>query len=310
MIDSILGHYRIEAKLGEGAFAIVYKAHDIRLNRTVAVKILREKHLQFGTAWGRLLREAQIASVLNHPNICALYDIGEEYDTNYIVLEFIEGQTLRAILESGALPVKTVFQHGIQIAEAMAYAQAVGVLHRDLKSSNIMVTPSGRIKIVDFGLAKFVEEERSNQCKGSQSSLQELEWLAGTLPYMAPELLHGEKATRQSGVWSLGVVLFEMLTGRLPFTGRTPFELSMAIMVGKIEQFPRESSASIRGIIQRCLMADKGSRYQSALEALHHLQAEFASFEVGVAVSNRRSLWARPHRTKLLAFLLNWLTTL
>ncbi|HET9179517.1 MAG TPA: serine/threonine-protein kinase [Terriglobia bacterium] len=287
MVGEVLGHYHIIAKVAEGKFAVVYKGRDIRLNRTVAVKVLREDCLQADTAWPRLLREAQIASALNHPNVCTLYDIGEEQGTNYIVLEFVEGKTLRAILDFGPLPIQHAFNFGMQIAEAMTYTHGAGILHRDFSSSNIVVTPTGRVKVVDFGLARLIEEERTKPDERSDSSAQEIGWLVGTLPYMAPELLHGEPATTQSGVWSLGAILFEMLTGRLPFSGRSPFELGMDIMTGSVKQLPMEIPAGLRAIVQRCLVRDKDDRYYSALEVLNHLQSEFVTFQIKAVLANR-----------------------
>jgi eukaryotic-like serine/threonine-protein kinase len=297
MVGQVIGHYYIDAKIGEGQFGVVYKSQDIRLKRTVAVKVLKEKYLQGDSTWGRLLREARIASALNHPNVCALYDIGEEQDINYIVMEFVRGTTLRAILDSGPLPVQHVFHFAMQIAEAMAYTQGAGILHRDFKSSNIMVTPTGRIKIVDFGLAKMMKEERVNQDVDSHSSARDVGWLVGSLPYMAPELLHGEEATTQSSVWSLGVVMFEMLTGRLPFSGRSPFELGMDIMTGPVKQLPTEIPAGLRGIAHRCMARDKEYRYYSAVEVLNHLQSEFVTYQIRSILANRPS--SQDHRSSL-----------
>ena len=288
MVGQVIGHYCIDAKIGEGQFAVVYRGRDIRLDRVVAVKVLKKRDFQGSTAWGRMLREARIASALNHPNICSLYDIGEEEDTNYVVFEFVEGKTLRAILGSGPIPIQDVLLYGIQIAEAMAYTHGAGILHRDFKSSNIMVTPTGRIKVVDFGLAKVMKEEKAKQAEGSHSSVQEIGWVVGTLPYMAPELLHGETATTQAGVWALGIVLFEMLTGQLPFGGRSPFELGMDIMTGKVKQLPMDIPAGLRGIVQRCLTRDREYRYYSAFEVLNHLQSEFVTFQIRSILANRR----------------------
>ncbi|TAM83347.1 MAG: serine/threonine protein kinase [Acidobacteria bacterium] len=309
MVGQVLGHYHIDAKVGEGQFAVLYKARDIRLDRTVAVKVLKENSLQPDTTWGRLLREARMASILNHPNICILYDIGEDQDINYIVLEFVEGKTLRAILDSGPLPVQHAFHFGIQIAEATAYTHGAGILHRDLKCANIMVTPRGRIKLVDFGLSKLVEEERRKEGKASDSSAQEIGWLVGTLPYLAPELLHGEKATTQSGVWSLGVVLFEMLTGELPFSGQSPFELGMDIMTGTMKLLPMTIPAGLRAITQRCLARDKEDRYYSAVEVLNHLQSEYTTFQIRAVLANHPSSqnqWSRAGWLRSLLSRIGW----
>jgi len=288
MVGQVIGHYCIDAQIGEGEFSVVYKGHDIRLDRTVALKVLKENHPQGGTTWGRLLREARIVSTLSHPNICKLYDIGEEQDINYMVFEFIEGETLKHSLKSGPLPTKTCLSYAMQIAQAIAHANGAGILHLDLKGSNIMVNPAGGIKIIDFGIAKIMQEERSKKNSGPGSSTQEIGWLAGTLPYMAPEIVHGDAPTTQSGVWSLGVVMFEMLTGELPFAGRTPFELGMAIMVGRPKPLPAEIPAGLRAIIQRCLIRDREFRYYSAIEVFNHIHSEFIAYET-------RSEFARRH---------------
>ena len=306
MVGQVIGHYCIDAQIDEGEFSVVYKARDIRLGRTVAVKVLKEKHPQGSTTWGRLLREARIVSTLNHPNICTLHDIGEEQDINYIVFEYVEGKTLKNFLKSGRLPTKTCFSYAIQIAEAIAHANGAGILHLDLKGSNIMVTPAGRIKIIDFGIAKIMQEERSKENSGKCSSTQEIGWVAGTLPYMAPEILHGDAPTTQSGVWSLGVIMFEMLTGELPFAGRTPFELGMQIMMGKPNPPPAEIPGGLRAIIQRCLIRDRAFRYYSAIEVFNHLQSEFIAYEVSSILARRHPLQNRGYWSERLGSALNW----
>lgn len=291
MVGQIIGHYSIDAQIGEGEFSVVYKGRDIRLDRQVAVKVLKETHSPSSTTWGRLLREAHIVSTLNHPKICTLYDIGEEQDINYIVFELVEGKTLSSILKSGSLPITTCLTYAIQISEAIAHANGAGVLHLDLKSSNIMVTPAGQIKVIDFGLAKIMHEERTRTRSGSNSSVQEIGWLAGTLPYMAPEILHGNAPTTHAGVWALGVIMFEMLTGELPFVGGTMFELGMEIMTGKPTLLPADIPGGLRAIVQRCLVRDKEYRYYSAVEVFNHLQSELIAYEI-------RSIFARRRRSQ------------
>jgi len=289
MIGEVIGHFHIDDKIGEGQFGIVYKSQDIRLNRTVAFKVLKERYLHSDSTWDRLLHEARVASALNHPNICRVYEIGEEQGVNYIALEFVEGRTLREMLDSGPLPVRTAFCLAIQIAEAMAYMHEAGILNWDLKTSNIMVTPADRIKIIDFGLTNLMEQERTKKEQGSYPSAQEVGWTIGTLPYMPPELLRGEEPTAQSRIWSLGVVLFEMLTGELPFSGRSPFELGTHIMTEPVKKLPIELPAGLRGIVHRCMARDNSRRYHSAVEVLNHLQSELVGYQIRAILANRPS---------------------
>lgn len=310
MVGQIAGHYLIEEKIGEGAFAVVYRARDVRLNRQVALKILKRNKVGDVGSWAQLLAEARAASALNHANICGLYDIGEEQDLDYVVLELVEGQALRSILRSGALPAKVALRYGVEIAEALAHAHSAGVLHRDLTPSNVLVTPSGNVKVIDFGLAKILEPGEINQARKSLSSLAEGGYLGGTLPYMAPELLHGEAATVQSDIWSLGVVMYEMLTGNLPFTGRTMFEVSMEIMTGNMEPLSQHTAPGLRGIICRCLARCRADRYQSAFTVYCHLQAELSAMDATDAAWCLDLVWKQRPRPRMLSSFFSHLASL
>lgn len=311
VVGQVLGHYRIDAKIGEGGFAVVYRGRDLLLERTVALKILKKNFTQDDLTWAHLLREARIASALNHPNICTLYDIGEDQDIHYLVSEFVEGKTLRAVLQSGPLPTYDVFRYGIQIAEAMAYIQGAGILHRDIGSRNIMVTPAGQIKMLDFGLAKFTQEQNAGQDRVSPSPEQDTGgWRVGALPYVAPELLHGDTATTQASIWSLGVVIFEMLTGELPFAGRTPFELAMEIMTGKPKSLPAHIPGGLRTIVHRCLMPDKEFRYSSAIEVFNNLQSERIAYEIRGILAGRPPSLHLGYWFQRLGNALTWLTSM
>lgn len=240
---------------------VVYRARDTKLERVMAVKVVRGDWGDEGEgARGRLLREARAASALNHPNICTIYEVGEADGQSYIGMEYVEGRPL-----GGPLPEDDVIRYGIQIADALAHAHERGVVHRDLKSANVMVTPAGRIKVLDFGLAK--------RLAASETSLTETGAVAGTLAYMAPEVLQGGPADGRSDVWALGVVLYEMVSGKLPFGGRTAFEATSAILRERPAALGERVPAGLRAVIQKCLAKEAGERYQRAGEIRAALEA-------------------------------------
>jgi serine/threonine protein kinase len=264
MVGTSFGRYLIERRLGEGAMGVVYRARDIKLGRLVAIKVLGQRIRSHPAAWGWLLREAQTASALNHPCICTIYDIGEEAGQPYIAMEYIEGQPLSTLLIPSGLAPALVSHYGILIADALGYAHEHGVIHRDVKSANVVTTPEGVLKILDFGLAKRLRADSFRAIVKSHSSIKEIGRLVGTLPYLAPEILRGERANVGSDIWSLGVLLFEMATGKLPFWGNTVFEVSTAIMVGDPAPLPEKVPARLAHVIRRCLRKDPVSRYHCA----------------------------------------------
>jgi eukaryotic-like serine/threonine-protein kinase len=281
VIGQTLGHYRIEAKLGEGGMGVVYRARDLELERTVALKLIEACSAADETARARLLREARSASALNHPNICTIYEVGEAGGEAYIAIEYVEGRPLSVLVPAGGLPVEKVLRYGIQIADALAHAHDRGVIHRDLKSSNVVVTADGRAKILDFGLAKRFEAPQLDAATRSQVSLTQTGAIVGTLGYMAPEILKGRPATPQSDVWALGVMMFEMVSGRLPFKGQTGFELSSAILREPPSPFPTTFPSGLKAIIQRSLAKEPGERYQRAGE----LRAALEAIQPGTATA-------------------------
>ena len=231
MIGRTLSHFRIIEKLGAGGMGVVYRAHDEQLDRDVAIKVLPSASFNDASARTRLLREARTASKLNHPHICTIYEVGEHEGQAFIAMELVEGRSLSTLLEGGALPVEHVQRYGLQLAEALAHAHERGIIHRDLKSANVIVTPDGRAKVLDFGLAKRQSAgDLSETATRGSETVTAPGMVVGTLAYMAPEQLRGRPADARSDIWSLGVVLYEMAAGVRPFRGSTGFELSSAIM--------------------------------------------------------------------------------
>ena len=302
----VLGPYRVLDVLGEGGMGQVWRAHDTRLQRDVALKVLPVETLGDETARARLVREARLASKLNHPHICTIYEVGESdpstgstgppqadstgspqassgHAVAYIAMELVEGQSLSARLSDGPLPTDQVLRYGQQMADALAHAHSRGVVHRDFKSLNVMVTPEGQVKVLDFGLAKrLTGEELADATTVSRHSLTEQGTVAGTLPYMAPEQLRGQPADARSDIWALGVVLYELVAGKRPFEGQTGFELSSAILSQSLPPLSSSVPAPLAGVIDKCLAKQPGERYQQGTEARAALEA-VASGQAGTA---------------------------
>jgi serine/threonine-protein kinase len=204
MIGTTLAHYEIEGRLGEGGSGVVYRGRDLRLERPVAIKVLADALRDDELAWGRLLREARLASQLNHPHIAAIYDLGEEEGRAYIVMEYVEGLPLADLIPEAGMPLEQVERYAAQIAGALAFAHEQGTLHGDLKGSNIIITPEGNIKLLDFGLGRRIPRCGTLEVTSSCLPLAEAGATAGTLPYLAPEVLRGNPTSLQSDVWALG----------------------------------------------------------------------------------------------------------
>src|SRR5437867_4639131 len=273
VIGQVLGHCRVIAQIGEGGMGTVYRAHDEVLHRDVAVKVVNKGAGLEASSSQSLLHEARASSALAHPNICTIYEVGETEGDLYIVMELVEGKSLCAMSGGGGLPAESVLRYGVQIASALARAHDRGIVHRDLKTANIVVTSDGLAKVLDFGLARRVE---SGLFEGSTRSFEAMEnapSVGGTLPYMAPEVLRGEAADYRSDLWALGVVLYEAASGHLPFEGRTGFEISSAIMRELPKPLGPPVPPGLWAIIQRCLTKEPPQRYQRASEVQAALEA-------------------------------------
>lgn len=247
---------------------MVYRAFDVELQREVALKFLYEDTAG-ANSHEALLQEARIASALNHPNICTVYDVGDANGQAYIAMEYVAGRELSSLIRGGSLPTETVIQFGLQLADALAYAHDHGVIHRDLKASNIAVTKQYRVKILDFGLARHLDPVTPN---GKTQTLPEQPVpVQGTLQYAAPEVLRHALPDARSDIWSLGVVLYEMATGKLPFMGETLVEIQSAILRDPPD-LKEVRAPGLAAIIGRCLAKDPVQRYQRAGELHAALQ--------------------------------------
>jgi len=273
VIGQTLGHCRVVAKIGEGGMGAVYRAYDEVLHRDVAVKVVRKDSQMDSSASKNLLQEARASSSLGHPNICTIYEVGETDGDLYIVMELLEGKTLREMCGELGLPPESVLRYGAQIASALARAHDRGIIHRDLKTANIVITSDGLAKVLDFGLAKRLGGGLFEGPTRSLASLENVSGVSGTLPYMAPETLRGETADSRSDLWALGVVLYEAACGHLPFQGRTGFEISSSIMREIPAALGPPVPPGLWAIIQRCLAKEPAQRYQRAGEIQAALEA-------------------------------------
>src|SRR5215471_9066740 len=276
----LVAQYEVEGKIGEGGMGAVYRAHDTRLHRMVALKVLAPDKFSDLERKRRLLREARAASALNHPNIVTIYEVGSDHDVDFIAMEYVQGKRLDELIPREGLCPGQVLRHAVQIADALAVAHSAGILHRDLKPSNIMVTVAGRSKILDFGLAKtFEPSDSSPESTMTMWQLTEEGAVVGTAAYMSPEQAQGHKLDGRSDIFSFGSVLYEMATGRRPFTADSRLAL-LSKIVNEDPAPPTQFAAlplELEKVILRCLRKDASRRYQTMADlrvALEDLEIE------------------------------------
>ncbi len=291
MIGETFGRYQIVEAIGAGGMGIVYRAHDVTLDRDVALKLLHAEALESPAARDRFLREARALSHLNHPHICTVHEIGEVRGRAFIAMEYVKGRQLSAVIPSDGLPLETLSRYGIQIADAIGHAHEHGIVHRDLKSSNVVVTPEGGVKVLDFGIARREDRDEDGRLQ-TQERITQPGVVMGTPGYMAPEVIVGKPADARADIWALGVILHEMASGALPFTGPTPIEFASAILKESPAPLPPRVPPMLRGIVQRCLAKEPGQRYHNAGEVRAALEA-VASAPLTETLSPQRRVGGR-----------------
>lgn len=265
MIGKTISHYKIIEKIGEGGRSTVYKAEDIRLQRIVAIKIMSEKLLKDPKARLRFLREAQTVAQLDHPNICAVYEVDSVEGHTFIAMAYVEGQSLSRKTEKGPLEVTEAINIGLQTARGLNAAHRKKIIHRDIKDGNIMINGEGVVKILDFGLSKPLERE----------SITKPRAILGTVPFMSPEQATGEPVNYGTDIWSLGVVTYRMLTGRHPFKGRNVGEMIKSILKDeppRIRELRDDVPEPLEVCIRKMMAKEREHRHESMAEVISDLR--------------------------------------
>jgi serine/threonine protein kinase/cytochrome c-type biogenesis protein CcmH/NrfG len=300
LVSQTFGHYKISKRIGTGGMGEVYLATDVTAGRKAALKLLPMCFTGDAERLKRFQQEARAVVALNHPNILTVYEIGEDHSTHYIASELIEGETLRQHLMRGRMEVGEAVDVAIQVATALATAHEAGIVHRDINPGNIMLRPDGYVKVLDFGIAKLAEQEAPATMPKDEALLlveTNLGSILGTVPYMSPEQACGTPVDKGTDIWSLGVVLYEMVTGHAPFIGDTPREVMTSILEKEpppLTSYIRQTPAELQQIISKTLRKDRKERYQSAsemLQALKNLRRKLESS--GELERSTAPLWLR-----------------
>jgi eukaryotic-like serine/threonine-protein kinase len=302
MIGQTLGHYRILEQIGSGGMGEVYRAHDDRLARDVAVKIVRSSTSNGQDRVRRFELEARAAAALNHPNIVAIYDVGVFDGYSYIVSELLEGQTLRERLNAGPLPIRLAADYGLQVAQGLAAAHEKHIVHRDLKPENLFITKDGRVKILDFGIAKLVSLEDEEGSVATMATQTKSGIVLGTVAYMSPDQLRGKAVDHRADIFSLGAILYEMLSGRRAFPGETSVDTITAILKEEpplLTELRPELPSAFEPLVSHCLEKNPDNRFQSARDLAFALSA-LANSSTSKTVVAIRAIKSRSRRKLVL----------
>ena len=311
MVGQTISHYEILEKLGEGGMGVVFKAHDKVLGRSVAIKFLPLSQGESADRKARFLQEARAASALNHPNIITIHEILSTEKGEAIVMEYIRGRTVSEIVSSGRVPSADALKIGMQTADALAAAHAIGIIHRDLKPANVMVTPEGLTKVLDFGLAKLEAEAgaltidndevtRSIQINAPPRTAEGA--IVGTVAYMSPEQAEGRRVDTRSDIFSFGALLYEVLTGRRTFQGKSSLQTLTAVLRDQPQTFEQSGVGDIPGdveaIVMRCLRKDADQRWQSIADVKDALERQYFALRAGTTIiANASGLWRQAAAT-------------
>jgi serine/threonine protein kinase/Flp pilus assembly protein TadD len=294
LLDETFGHYKISKRIGSGGMGEVYLATDVKAGRKAALKLLPMRFTEDAERLKRFQQEARAVVALNHPNILTVYEIGEDHSTHYIASELIEGETLRQRLMRGRMQIGEAVDVAIQVAGALAAAHEAGIVHRDINPGNVMLRPDGYVKVLDFGIAKLAEQEAPATMPKEEALLlveTNVGLILGTVPYMSPEQACGTPVDKRTDIWSLGVVLYEMVTGHAPFIGDTPREVMSTIVEKEplpLTSYIRQTRRELQQIISKALRKDRTERYQSVTEMLQALKSLRHKLELKAA-----PLWLR-----------------
>ena len=312
MIGSQINQYKILEKIGSGGQGTVYKALDTKLNRTAVVKVLPPELTSKTANFKRFEREAQLCSQLDHPNICTIYDFHEANGIFYIAMQWVDGKNVRQLVNGRPLEVKSAVSIAIQVCDALAYAHSKNIIHRDIKAGNIMVTEGGQVKILDFGLAKLIEDETQTLSKGhDKTEITELGIPYGTATYAAPEQAKGERADERSDIFSTGVLLYEMLTGIWAFQGKTVVDVRHQVLYGTpkalVDMRKDAIPPQLQAIVDRALQKEPKNRYQKISQMRDDLRAVLTS--IAGAPLMQSDTYAPAHADgNVIKRALNWLT--